>query len=611
MADGTVGLFTMGGDASLREDASVRSSGPGATYLVATSHDVLARVVGSTIELWRLGDSPSRISTVPAPAPVSALAVSADQLVAASGTTVARWDIHTLQTPVPLEPITFGAPVTALAAGGTSHRFAGGDHDGSVTVWSSDDPQFRAQSGGTTGLTALSFGPDGTTLAGGTQSGLVVRWQLTPDATSPETTPSETTPPETTLSPLPALDGLTGEISAVAVSDSRIAASVGTQTRVWKTGIVETTLPAPTAVTSIAFTAGGATLVTGGESGQTQAWPLPAPVAAMPDSIDAHLATTDNGTKILEAGSVNSTIDASKPVNPVAGPPLPVPDGEIATNAIATSADGAYAAIGTQSGKAVLYKRDAQKVWQLVSIVPLFDDPVGNVAVSRTGKYLIAASAKTNKVTVWGVADGTTLSTFDVAGGTASDIAYDPHFNRLVVASPNSVVVYALEDAKHPRKVSSPPLAFTPTAVAVSPNGRYFAVGSPGREVLLFDTSSGDLVGRMSAPADGVSSVAFSPDSKYVVAGGRTEFVWVWDVTSPSSPVRYATLRAYAGPVSDAAFVGSDYLAAAVDHIGVVFWHFNAADAAAELCARGTSPVSEEEWRTHLPGVPLIENCSA
>jgi WD40 repeat protein len=79
-------------------------------------------------------------------------------------------------------------------------------------------------------------------------------------------------------------------------------------------------------------------------------------------------------------------------------------------------------------------------------------------------------------------------------------------------------------------------------AMALSPDGRWFAAGGwmhqqcPGRcgEVRLYDFAAGKLVALLKGHTDVVDSLAFSPNSKQLVAGGgfRDPTAIIWDVES-------------------------------------------------------------------------------
>lgn len=69
------------------------------------------------------------------------------------------------------------------------------------------------------------------------------------------------------------------------------------------------------------------------------------------------------------------------------------------------------------------------------------------------------------------------------------------------------------------------------TSVAISPEGRYVAAGSLDTVVRIWDVSSGVLVERLRGHRDSVYSVAFTPDGKGLVSGSLDKTLKYWDVS--------------------------------------------------------------------------------
>ncbi len=66
------------------------------------------------------------------------------------------------------------------------------------------------------------------------------------------------------------------------------------------------------------------------------------------------------------------------------------------------------------------------------------------------------------------------------------------------------------------------------TSVAFSPDGRYLASGSEDRTIKLWRVSDGALVRTLYGHTDWVSSVAFSPDGQYLASGSGDKTVRLW-----------------------------------------------------------------------------------
>ena len=70
------------------------------------------------------------------------------------------------------------------------------------------------------------------------------------------------------------------------------------------------------------------------------------------------------------------------------------------------------------------------------------------------------------------------------------------------------------------------------SSVAFSPNGRYLLSGGKDRKLWLWNLKSGKLAKTFVGHSDIISSVAFSSDSQYAISGSRDRTVRIWNVNS-------------------------------------------------------------------------------
>jgi WD40 repeat protein len=74
------------------------------------------------------------------------------------------------------------------------------------------------------------------------------------------------------------------------------------------------------------------------------------------------------------------------------------------------------------------------------------------------------------------------------------------------------------------------------TTVAISPDNRFVAAGSLDKSVRVWDTATGALVQRLegeSGHKDSVYSVAFAPNGQELVSGSLDKTIKMWDLRPP------------------------------------------------------------------------------
>ncbi len=148
-------------------------------------------------------------------------------------------------------------------------------------------------------------------------------------------------------------------------------------------------------------------------------------------------------------------------------------------------------------------------------------------ALSPDGE-LLASGDWNGRVTLWQVADGRRLRSFDL-GEAVWALAFSGEGALLAVASGKSV---RLCDAATGTEVRALALSEPARQLAFSPDGALLAVASfVSSKVALWDPARGEPGQAVDLGAEGrITELAFAADSSTLVVAGPKNAVWLWDV---------------------------------------------------------------------------------
>lgn len=227
--------------------------------------------------------------------------------------------------------------------------------------------------------------------------------------------------------------------------------------------------------------------------------------------------------------------------------------------------DGSLLASAGQDGRVRLWHADGTAAEVLDASAAWIE----RLAWSADGKFLAVAAGKF--VELWDFSTPGAAQrrhSWGPHAATVTDLAWQAG-GKLAVASYGGVSLWHPDKATLQRHL---PFKGSLLALAVSPNGRYYATGNQDGTVHLWYADTGhDL--EMNGYPTKVRELAWDPKSRYVATGGATE-VTIWDMRgrgpAGSKPL---VLDAHTHLVSVLAFQpAGDQLASAGRDGNVIFW---------------------------------------
>ncbi|HEX6522007.1 MAG TPA: hypothetical protein VF070_18675 [Streptosporangiaceae bacterium] len=456
------------------------------------------------------------------------------------------------------------ADVSVVALGTGGKLLAAGGPDGVVHVWETAGGRHLATLRGPAGaIDALAFNPRGDILAAGSADHTIWLWDL---------------------------------VSGAA------AGGPG------KFGTVVHVLPGGTgAIESLAFSPDGRLLASASDDGQILLWNLDSPSVAHPEVLPTgHTSAPMRAVTFSPSGGLLAAAgdDGTVTLWSTTGHPPIVRTLSGATTAITNlvySQTGNMIAAEESNGGVLLWHLN-QRAPMLLSHAPR---SARGLAFSRGGTLLLVAGGY-DRLHVWDTGSGREVSYEPYrAPGMVTALAYDPGTGSLALGGPAGAVQF-WEQAIPPftgSPTAGPRLAVipgtslvasvskdgmlrlwnddgnltavaslpaTPTALAVSPDGKQLATAGSDGSVTVLSLPSLKVVRRLHVRGIPATAVSFSPDGHLLAAsGGKTVMVW----ETATADLRL-DLRSHGGTVGSIGFgAGDGILAAGTTKGSIIVWN--------------------------------------
>ena len=546
--------------------------------------------------LWNItGTTPAPLATLPAAYP---LKFSPDgRTGVTSGATVTVWDLTDLAHPSATGTLTpaYGEPIpdAAIEFDPTLPLVAVEGESDYVWLWDLSDPAQPQQGmsqlvgGGDAQLSAMSFSPDGRTLALADTDGSTALWGVE-DGTWP-----------------------------------------------WLSTLLATLTTPDGPVRSLAFSADGQILATAAGHQTATLWSTQGRFPQKPTATLAGpffgkivgLAFRPDSGSLIAAGRQGTAVpwDLTKPAGPARGEPIPLRDGTI--DGITLSRDGrTLAVIGADNTVTVLdLTRPAEPA--LLATIAGTGDAVSTVAFDQDARTLAVGSSD-GSTTLWDltVRQHPVKLTDLALREILSTIAFSPDGHTMAVGEGYYVSLWDVTDRSKPERITSIPLkdfiGYTANTLAFSPDGRTLAAGADNATVLLWDVADPAQPRRvavLTGHTNSVLFVGFSPDGRTLATASLDNAMMLWDVADPAAPIPFATMKTPELQSFNAAFSPDGTTLAAGGTYGaesknVTLWDATvpkalAADPARSACAITGHGLTTAEWSQYVPELPYRPTC--
>ena len=415
------------------------------------------------------------------------------------------------------------------------------------------------------------------------------------------------------------------QVGSVAFSpDSRYVVSGSWEARVWEVapGKQIIGISHDDVITSVAFSPDSKYVVSGSWDNTARVWEAATGKEIARLTHDSNILSTafSPDSKYVVSGSADETVRVWEAAT---GKEIArMIHDDVVTSAV-FSPNGKYVVSGSTD--------DSVRFWEVATGKEIarmaHDGDVTSAVFSPDGKYVVSGSWD-GTARVWEAATGkeVTRITHAFDHNIVTSVAFSPN-GKYVVSADTQWGSYVSEAATG--KEITRIYDLDVTSVALSPDGKYGVSGSVSGGVNVWEVATGKDIAYMTHDDD-VSAVAFSPDGKYVVSGSCGVLNRISGCTPGSARVWEAATGheiarvTYNDGVTSVAFSpdGKYVVSGSKDGTAHV-WIYRPEDLIADACSRVTKNLTLPEWEEYTghelpyqaacpelssPGLILIEN---